>query len=170
MRRILAPLVLLVTAVTLSGCIMTPNMPRGDRDDRDRDAMGPKDKTSECDGELTISQKGHHKVGDCDELTIDGDGIDVDAGEIRNLIIRGDDADIEATSIDSVDLEGQKSDVESRGDVGEIVITGDRNGIDVDGEIGTVTLNGNDNEVEATGAIGPTTDNGERNEVLADQR
>lgn len=174
MRRTLSStLIAGVAAAALAGCVISPALPGRDDDDLRPTATASPAPGSMGDcggGELTITEPGDHRIGDCNELVIEGNGIDVDAGMIGSLVIRGDDIDVDADGIGSIDIEGQDNDVDSRSDVGEVEIAGDRNGIDVEGSIGRVTIAGNENEIEATGGIGAADDNGDRNEILQNQR
>lgn len=174
-RMLLAPLTALASAALLAGCVVMPTL--GDRDEATpmpgaTAAPGPDgDMNADCDGgTLTITQPGDHIVGDCDRLTIEGQGIDVDAGKVGMLIIRGDDIDVDADELGGIDVSGQSNNVESRAAVGDVTIAGDSNEVEVTGDIGRVSVQGNQNEVSASGQIASITDDGNANEVRGDQR
>lgn len=175
MRRIIAPFALTAAAALLAGCVVMPELggagAASPAPTASPSAEAPQaGTTATCDGgRLTINQPGDHVIGDCDELTLEGNGVDVKAGSIGTLIIRGTDIDVEAASIGSIEIAGQNNDVESRGSVGDVTMSGDDNDIEVIGDVGSVTINGNENDVDASGRIGAVTDNGNANDVRGAQ-
>ena len=56
-----------------------------------------------------LDQPGEYNIGECDELTIEGQNIEVIADEVGALTIRGNDIDVDAPSIGIVRIEGQSS-------------------------------------------------------------
>lgn len=175
MRRIIAPLALTAAAALLSGCVVMPDLGGVTASSPAPTATPSAEPThgvtaDSCDGgRMTINQPGDHVIGDCDELTLEGNGVDVKTGAIGTLIIRGTDIDVEAASIGAIEIAGQNNDVESRAAVGGITIAGDDNDVEVIGDIGSVTINGNENDVDASGRIGAITDNGTANDVRGAQ-
>ena len=153
---VLAPLLLML----LAGCI-APGGNGDDRTDDDRlDIPAPS-----CDGPAFLnSPDTHYDLGYCEEVTVEGQGITVDAGEIGTLTIRGDDIEVDAAYIGVIDISGQANWVSSTTAIGSVDIKGDRNDVDADGDIELVVISGNDNEVTG-GTIGSSTVQGDRNTV-----
>jgi hypothetical protein len=122
MRRLLTVPVL-ASVLLLAGCVFPA--PGDDRTDDRLDIPAPS-----CDGPAFLnSPDTHYDLGYCEEVTVEGQGITVDAGEIGTLTIRGDDIEVDATYIGELSIEGNQN-----------VVTAD--------SIGTSQVNGEDNVVE----------------------
>ena len=120
MRRLLAVPVL-ASLLLLAGCVLFPE-PGGDRTDDRLDIPAPS-----CDGPAFLnSPDTHYDLGHCDEVTIEGNGITVDASDVGVLTIRGDDNEVDAAAIGVVVISGNDNRV--TGDsVGSVDVQGDRN-------------------------------------------
>src|SRR5690349_15202680 len=103
-RRLLAPVLLVPAAFALTGCVILP--PVGGVGPAPTPIPGetliPAD-PSACDGgTLRLDQPGEYRIGDCDELEIVGQDVEVIAGELGTVTIRGDRIELDATSIGSL--------------------------------------------------------------------
>jgi hypothetical protein len=163
MRRLLV-LPVLASVMLLAGCIVVPIGGSDDRTDDDRvDIPAPS-----CDEPVLLnSPNTHYDLGNCDQVTVEGQGISVEASDIGTLTIRGDDIEVDAASIGVIEIGGQANSVSIDGAIGSVDIKGDRNDVEADGDIGVVLIGGNDNEVTGA-AVGSSTVNGDRNVVEAD--
>src|SRR5690606_28296130 len=100
----------------------------------------------ECDGgTLRIDRPGDYRLGDCDEVELNGTDIDLTAGDLGTLTIRGDDNEVDAATIGSVTIEGQDNEVDADG-IGAVRIAGDDNDVDSRGDIGSILIEGNRND------------------------
>lgn len=169
-RRLHAPIVLVATALVLTGCVILPPVPGGGSAPTPipGETLIPTDPDA-CDGgTLRLDQPGEYRIGDCDELVIEGQRIEVIAGALGAVTIRGDDNELDAGTIGSLEIQGQQNEVDAAS-LGSVDISGDRNDVDSTGDIGAVTLVGNDNEVNYAGQAGTLDDRGDRNEVRRDR-
>jgi len=165
--RITAPVIIALAAVTLSGCvtIVAPASTQAPPTPTPTVSATPDDGVLvECEGELVIDQPGEYAVGgDCEALSVQGQGIEVRIGDVGTVTINGDDNEIEASAVDLVQISGQSNEITAT-DVGTLDIRGDRNEAEFSADLGSLVIAGNDNEVGAN-AIGQTSDSGDRNRV-----
>lgn len=107
--------------------------------------------------------------GDCPQVTITGTEVEVDltGATVDEIVVEGDRHDVDAGGISTLRVSGQDNDIEAT-TIASLEIMGDRNELDVGGEAGTVVVDGNDNEVDA-GALGSVDDRGERNVIVVDR-
>jgi len=168
-RRLLAPVLLVSAAFALTGCVVLPPTGGGPAPTRiPRETLIPTDPDG-CDGgTLRIDQPGEYRIDDCDELLIEGQNIEVIAGDLGTVTIRGDGNEVGAASTGGVSISGQENEVDAAS-IGSVEIAGDRNDVDSSGDIGAVTIGGNDNEVTYAGQVGAVDDRGDRNEVRQDR-
>jgi len=113
----------------------------------------------------TLSTPGAYRVGDCDLLLVQGDGITVVAGTAGSVRIQGNRDHLVADGAPGLRVEGQDNTVVVGGDVGGLTIAGDRNTVTAQGRIGSGDVTGNDNSVKAAGGVGDVTDGGARNSI-----
>jgi len=115
-----------------------------------------------------ISLAGEYRIGDCENLTVEGSGIKVTAAHLGTLTIRGDSLQVLAQTIRSLDVDGSLNNVQTNNDMGTILITGDRNMITCNASVASVIVNGDDNTVRVEGGVdGAVQNNGQRNEIGA---
>jgi len=115
-----------------------------------------------------ISLAGEYRIGDCENLTVEGSGIKVTADHLGTLTIRGDSLQVLAQTIRSLDVGGSLNNVQTNNDMGTILITGDRNMITCSASVTSVIVNGDDNTVRVEGGVdGAVQNNGQRNEIGA---
>jgi hypothetical protein len=169
-RRLAAPVILVAAAFALTGCVILPPVGGGGLapEPIPGETLIPTDPDA-CDGgALRIDQPGQYRIGDCDELEIEGQDVEVIAGELGTVTIRGDRIELAAASIGSLDIGGQENEVDAAS-ISSVQIAGDRNDVDSSGDIGAVTIGGNDNEVNYAGQVGTVDNRGDRNEVRQDR-
>jgi len=115
-----------------------------------------------------ISLAGEYRMGDCENLTVEGSGIKVTAAHLGTLTIKGDSLQVLAQTIQSLDVDGSLNNVQTNNDMGTILITGDRNMITCNASVSSVIVNGDDNTVRVEGGVdGAVQNNGQRNEIGA---
>lgn len=168
-HRLLAPVILAAAAFVLSGCVVLPPFGGGPGSTPiPGETLIPVDPDACDSGTLRLDQPGEYRIGDCDELEIAGQGIEVIAGELGTVTLRGDSIELAASLIASLSIEGQENEVDATA-IGSVDIRGDRNEVDSSGDVGAVTIAGNHNEVSYAGQVGAVDDSGDRNEVQQDR-
>jgi hypothetical protein len=121
--------------------------------------------TQDCpDDDVTLNQSGttYTLTGDCGVVTIAGNDIVVDAGNLEGVRLNGDRLTVTATAVGAITVGGNDNLV-TVDDAGGVTINGDRNAVEAFTVFG-VTIGGNDNTVHAT-VTGEIVQNGERNAV-----
>jgi hypothetical protein len=167
MRARAGALVGFAGVMLLAGCVIQGDGDDGDRDDARGGPGGGREQVS---------------CAESSSITLDGERVDYDvAGDCAEVIVRGNDLDVRMASSTSLRIEGRDNDVESSGDLGAVEIAGDENdveavviaSIDVQGNgndldarnVGSVEIAGNDNHVEADNDPQPVRVAGDRNTV-----
>lgn len=169
-RRIPPALLLAACALTLAGCVIVPPMgapatPAPTTLEEPPPSEPTNGDALDCDGGfLLIDRPGDYRIGACDEVELNGTGIDLTTGDIGTLTIRGDDNDVTAASVGTLTIQGQDNDVDADR-VGSVEIAGNDNDVDSRGDVGAVRLDGNENSVEYSGQVGAVDDRGHANEV-----
>lgn len=103
-------------------------------------------------------------VGDCAEVIVRGDDLDVRLAAATELSIEGRDNDVESTSdLGAVAVKGNGNDVEAR-TIAPISVAGDDNSLEAD-TVGSVEIAGDDNDVEAGNDPQPVRVSGNGNTV-----
>jgi hypothetical protein len=142
----------LATVMLLTGCVM-----QADPDDLDRDDAG------------AANGAGREQVS-CAEaasVTLDGDRVDYDiTGDCAEVIVRGNDLDVRMASSTSLRIEGRDNDIESSGDLGAVEIAGDENDVEAR-TIASIDVQGNGNDLDARN-VGSVEIAGDDNSVEAD--
>lgn len=161
-RHALGPLLAVPLVAMLAGCLPLPPLPGIAPERTPIGATSVPVPTGDC---LVVDQPAVQLFGDCRELVVEGQGLDIDVGIVGTLVIRGDRNEVDAREIGSLTIEGQDNEVDVDRDLGTLEIRGDRNEVEVDGQIGTVRIAGNENEVDADRGIGAIDDEGDRNRI-----
>ncbi|GAA1837382.1 DUF3060 domain-containing protein [Agromyces salentinus] len=151
--RARAGVVVGVAAVMLlAGCVI-----QADPDDRDR-------------GDGGAANRGGREQVTCAEsasITLDGERVEYDVtGDCAEVIVRGNDLDVRMASSTSLRIEGRDNDVESSGDLGAVEIAGDENDVEAR-TIASIDVQGNGNDLDARN-VGSVEISGDDNSVEAD--
>ncbi|ANJ26446.1 DUF3060 domain-containing protein [Agromyces aureus] len=165
----------LKTAAALAGVLLLAGCAfpgaGGSRDARDSSGtgapMGGREQVS-CTDSASVTLDGrdvrYDVAGDCAEVVVRGDDLDVRMGATTSLSIEGRDNDVESSSeFGAVTIKGDDNDVEAR-TIASISIAGNDNSVEAD-TVGSVEIAGNDNDVEAGNDPQPVRVSGEGNRV-----
>ncbi|WP_157413430.1 hypothetical protein [Agromyces allii] len=99
-------------------------------------------------------------------VTLDGRDVRYDVvGDCAEVIVRGDDLDVRMAASTSLSVEGRDNDIESSAGLGAVTVKGDENGVEAR-TIASISIAGNDNDLEAD-IVGSVEIAGDENSVEA---
>ncbi|MFF2372587.1 DUF3060 domain-containing protein [Agromyces sp. NPDC058110] len=100
-------------------------------------------------------------------VTLDGQRVRYEVtGDCAEVIVRGDDLEVRMAAATALSVEGRDNDVESSSDLGAVTVKGNENDVEAR-TIASITIAGNDNSLEA-GTIGSVEITGDDNDVESD--
>jgi len=178
-RTFVAASIALVLAASLSGCLTINLPPEGPETIRSSNTAFPTPQNNDDDDEtedvlcieedvvLNMPDVDYVVTGDCDSVTIEGEGVDATIVATKSLVVRGNDNDVQALELGSILVNGQGNSVEVTvtSQITKIEIAGNDNDIETLGSIIDIVFNGSDNEVDYIGNVDKLADNGSNNRV-----